>query len=323
MTGPARRAPFAVLVSLLVACEPEMVGPPQRACRSPATSASDAPAPPAYRACPLAARIGEFRVERSERFTAVSGSVAEAVVPGDVPELVEEAAGCRLLRRRRLACDPACGSGQTCGEGGRCVRYPDNLDAGTVTVEGLLCPVSMRPDPTGRRYWDTTLPHPALEPGARIHLAASGGDLPPFSLSGQGVAPLALDETTLRLDLGEPLRLAWQPGPPGPARVELTFAIDQHGVTPSTLVCEAADTGSFEIPAHLVGKLLAAGASGYPKLLASRQTVDRADLPPGCVELIVASPLERSLQVAGHTPCRRDADCPAGGTCNVGTQSCL
>ena len=88
-------------------------------------------------------------------------------------------------------------------------------------------------------------------------------------------------------------------------------------------MCEAADTGSFEIPATLTARLLAAGASGYPRLLAARQTVDRIDLPPGCVELVIASPVERNIEVAGHTPCRRDTECPPGRTCNTATQSCL
>jgi hypothetical protein len=320
MTGTIRALAPALL--LLAACGSPAGDASSATCRAAAASPAEA-GPLPYRVCPLAAKVGEFRVERAERFTGVSGSVAEAVVPGDVRELVEETAGCRLLRRRLLTCDPTCAPGMTCGDGGRCVRYPDNLDAGTVTLDGLLCPVTMRPDPTGCRYWDTTLPHPAFEAGAPIRLTASGGALPPFSLDGQGVSPLAIDEATLRLTPGQPLRVTWRPGAPGPARVELTFALDQHGVTPSALVCEAADTGSFEVPADLVGRLLAAGASGYPKLLGSRQTVDSVELPPGCVELIVASSLERPLQVAGHTPCRRDRDCPAGTTCNVATQSCL
>ena len=313
---------LAPALLLLAACGSSAGDASSPTCRGPAASPPEA-GPLPYRACPLVAKVGEFRIERTERFTGVSGSVAEAIVPGDLRELVAETAGCRLLRRRLLACDPTCAPGMTCGDGGRCVRYPDNLDAGTVTLDGLLCPVTMRPDPTGRRYWDSTLPHPAFEAGAPIRLTASGGALPPFALAGQGVSPLALDESTLRLTPDQPLRVTWRPGGPGPARVELSFALDQHGVTPSTLVCEAPDTGSFEVPADLVARLLAAGASGYPKLLASRQTVDRADLPPGCVELIVASSLERSLQVAGHTPCRRDADCPPGRACNVATQSCL
>ena len=294
-----------------------------RVCRPP--EPAEIPATPAvsYRRCPLASKVGEFLVELGERFTAVSGSIAEAPVPVDVRELVAASGPCRLLRRRLLACDPACTAGMTCGEAGRCLRYPDNLDAGTVGVTGLRCQVEMRPDPVSRHYWDTTLPHPGYAPGASIRLRASGAALPPFSLAGWGVAPLVLDEGPIRLEPGQPLRVSWRPGQPGPARVQLDLDIDQHGVTPATLSCEAPDSGSFEVPADLIGMLLAAGASGYPRMRVSRQAADSADLPPGCVELIVSSAVERSLDVAGHTPCRNDLDCQTPRRCNVASQRCL
>jgi hypothetical protein len=275
-----------------------------------------------YRRCPLERKVGEFVVELDERYTAVSGGIAEAPVPVDVREVIAEAGACRLLRRRLLACFPTCGAGMTCGVGGRCQRYPDNLDAGTVEVKGLRCQMQMRPDPTARRYSNTTLPHPGYTPGASIQLAATGADVPAFSLVGWGVAALALDEAPLRLEADQALRVSWQ-AQPGPTRVQLDLEVDQHGITPVTLSCDVADSGSFEVPADLVARLLAAGVSGYPKLRVSRQTVDSRDLPPGCVELIVASPRERSLQVVGHTPCRNDTDCPAPRRCNVASQSCL
>jgi hypothetical protein len=136
------------------------------------------------------------------------------------------------------------------------------------------------------------------------------------------VAPLELEGRPLALEPDRPLALSWRPGDPGPARLEVSLDIDQHGVTPATLVCESADSGSFEIPAELLGKLLAAGVSGFPKLRLSRQTVDSATVPPGCVELIVGAPAEPALTVARHTPCRADTDCP-DRRCNLATQSCL
>ena len=135
--------------------------------------------------------MGEFRVELTDSFTAVSGSVAQAVVPVDVRELVVESGGCRLLRRRQLACAPACGAGMTCGEGGRCLRYPDNLNAGTVSIGGLRGRVRMQPDPAGKRYFSTGLPHPGFTDGANIQLHASGGEVPAFSLAGRGLPALA------------------------------------------------------------------------------------------------------------------------------------
>jgi hypothetical protein len=162
------------LLVLLAGCAP----PPS------ATETIEVPPLERYQACPLATKLGEFRVDLTAHYTAVSGSIAQAVVPGDVREVAETSGGCRLLRRRLLACPQPCGPGMTCGEAGRCLPYPDNLDAGTVTLAGLARPVKMQPDPTGRRYWDTTLPHPGYRAGANIRLQASGGELPAFTLGG-------------------------------------------------------------------------------------------------------------------------------------------
>jgi hypothetical protein len=301
------------VASLLAACggspaspEPPPMGPPLAA----------------YRTCPLDQKVGEFRVELTESFTAVSGSVAEAVVPVDLRELVVESGGCRLLRKRQLICNPACSAGMTCGEAGRCIRYPDNLDAGTVRIGGLARPVKMQPDPAGRRYFTTGLPHPGFADGANIQLQASGAAVPPFSLAGQGVRALVVVDRPLTMEMDQPLPVEWQPGAARPVQMELTLNIDQHGLTPATLICRADDNGRLEVPADLVSRLLAAGASGYPQALLSRQTVDAVPLPPGCVELIVASAVQKSVTVAGHTPCRTDADCPAGRHCNMALQSC-
>ena len=276
-----------------------------------------------YRACSPERKVGEFRVELTASFTAVSGNIAEAVVPGDVRELVAESGGCRLLRKRQLTCVSGCGAGMTCGEGGRCLSYPDNLDAGTVRIGGLVRPVQMRPDPAGRRYFATGLPHPGFADGANIQLQASGAArVPPFSLAGRGIAALVPVDQPLTMEVDRPFAIEWLPVDSSPAAIELTVNIDQHGLTPASLVCRGEDRGRLEVPADLVGRLIAAGASGYPQALLSRQSADAVDLPPGCVELMVASAAGKSITVAGHTPCRTDGDCPTGGRCATALQSC-
>jgi hypothetical protein len=293
------------------------------ACASSAPEEPGPTGPPlmSSRDCPPGQKVGDFRIDLAASFTAVSGSVAAGVVPVDVPELVAESGGCQLLRRRRLVCATPCGAGLTCGEDGRCLPYPANLDAGTVRVGGLLRPVTMRPEPTTRRYFATGLPHPGFTPGADIHLAASGAQLPPFALAGWGVPALALVDGPLALAPDQPFVLAWQPGPPGPARIELTLNIDQHALTPASLVCHGADSGRLEVPAALISQLLAAGASGYPQARLSRQSADAIALPPGCVELLVDSGVSKAVSVAGHTPCHADGDCPAG-RCDTAAQTC-
>ena len=330
MTGSGRSRCFrphvAIALATVLWARCGEGAPPAKSARScrPPEPADAGPAPAySYRRCLPDRKVGEFLVELAERHTAVSGSIAESPVPVNVRQLVGQSGGCRLLRRRQLVCDPPCTGGSTCGESGQCQPYPENLHAGSVAIRGLRCQVQMQPDAISRQYWDTALPHPGYSSGAAIELVATGAEVPAFSLVGQGVAAFSLQGAPLRLDRGKPLPVSWQVADPGPARVQLDLNVDQHGVTPVTLSCEADDTGSFEIPLDLIEQLLAAGVSGYPKLRASRQTVDSVDLPPGCVELIVASVQERSLEVAGHTACRSDADCLPPRRCNVASQSCL
>jgi hypothetical protein len=280
------------------------------------------PGPLAYRPCEKAQKVGDFRVELAQQFAAVSGSVASEVVAADVPELVRELAGCRLERQRSLFCDPACGGGLTCGEGGSCVPYPENLDVGSVSVWGLVEPVHMEPDAQGRRYWDTDLAQPGFAPGADIHLQADGGSLESFTLRGFGVTPLEAPPQTLELVTRTPLTVRWQRGPAGPAHVQFTLNIDQHGVTPLTVVCDAPDTGQLTVPAELVTALFEAGPTGFPSARLERRSADSAILAPGCVEFSVRASLDLKLAVTGHMPCARNEDCLAGQHCDVARGAC-
>jgi hypothetical protein len=282
------------------------------------------PGPAGYRPCALGTRVGGFKVDLAESFTSVSGSVAAGVVPMEVRRLVEERDGCRLLQRRTLHCSPACESQMTCAEEGRCIPYPDNLDAGAVTVDGLAKTVRMTAHPQGRHYFDNSLPHPGFRAGADVRLTGAGSRaVAAFALRGWGVSALDVPPQMPVLESGRPLRLVWVPGPPGPARVEVSINIDQHGNTPSTLTCDAADAaGELTVPGELVASLIAAGVSGYPKALLGRVTTDSTSLAPGCVDLVVSARTERALAVAGHTPCKSDSDCPPPTKCVAGLETC-
>jgi hypothetical protein len=249
-----------------------------------------------YRPCPLGTRVGEFQVQLGQTFTAVSGSVASGVVPVDVRDLVEARGECRLLRKRNLRCDPVCPQGMTCGEGGACLRYPENQGLGRVTVGGLARAVTMTPSAL-ETYSETRLPHPGFAPGADIGLRTEGGALAPFALRGWGVAALESPGEPLLLEPGKPLAVSWAAGPPGPARVVLALDIDQHGITPVLLECTLADAGAATVPAELVDALFKAGTSGFPRLTLARQTADSATLAPGCVQLLVVAEVERAIKV--------------------------
>ena len=284
----------------------------------------DDPTPLRYKPCDRAEKVGDFSVELTSLYTAVSGSVAAAVVPADVPELVQELGPCRLERQRNLFCDPGCTGGFTCGEQGQCVPYPENLDVGDVSVWGLVAPVHMEPDGQSRRYWNTELPHPGFVQGGDIHLQASGGSARPFTLRGLGEAALTALEAKLELESEKPLNVSWAPAStgPGPQHVLFTLNIDQHGVTPLTVTCDVEDTGVLTVPRELIRALFAAGPSGFPSAKLVRRSADSLSLEQGCVEFGVRTSVDLRVNVSGHMPCTRDEDCLAGDQCDLARGAC-
>jgi hypothetical protein len=305
------RASLAILLAL-VACSGDG-----------ATSAAPPDAGPyVYETCAAATKVGDFKIQLEASFTAVGGAVASGVAPEDVPEMVSQEGDCRVLRRRNLFCNPPCGADTTCGEGGACIPRPTGLNAGTISITGLSAPVTMMPGQIGRHYDFVGLPPPGFQPGAAVLLQASGAEVAPFVLQGRGIAALEVPGDKLLLEPGKPFEVKWTAGPPGPARIALQIAIDQHGLSHASLQCDVPDQGAATIGAGLIDALIAQGTSGFPKLTAIRRTADTATVAHGCVELQVLNVVERSLVVPGHDPCRVDGDCPMGKTCALAIQTC-
>lgn len=239
--------------------------------------------------CDPSERAGGFAIEHGSDFSHVTGAVADGVVPEAAPIELLSAGGCRLVRKTYFVCDPACGAGTTCGPGGACVVWPENVDVGTVVVEGLLAPVSMTPTAVGKTYFATGLPHPPFEPGAEIALSAGGGGHGAFAIESAGVDPLERGEAEWTVAAGQDLVVTWAPGTVSEASIALSLGVDQHGLSPGAITCEAPDTGSLVVPASLVDALLDLGVSGFPTGSLARETVDSTDTSLGCVDLRVRS----------------------------------
>ncbi|MDP2308790.1 MAG: hypothetical protein Q8P18_22405 [Pseudomonadota bacterium] len=276
-------------------------------------------------ACPLATRYGGFEIVVNDDYSTVSGAVADGVVP--ITVLVEAARedaspgdSCVLLRRDNPYCEPTCDPGETCDFDGACLPYPANQDLGTIDVLGLREGVSMQPVVPGNTYFDTTLPHPVVDPDALVELRAAGA--PGFTL--RGVGPEALVPSTLAWVIGgAPLALAWNaPTGLGRSTIELRLTVDQHGLTPLTLVCEFADDGTADIPPALVEELLVSGVSGYPNGRISRRTADKVAVGAGCADLVVGYEVLPNVTVDGHTACDSHDDCPSGQHCNFPLETC-
>ena len=115
---------------------------------------------------------------------------------------------------------------------------------------------------------------------------------------------------------GEGLLVSWvAPGVEDVSRIHLVLDVAHHGGKKGEIVCDVADTGSFEIPESLVTELVNLGLAGFPTILVTRMAGAAGSLEPD-VALTIASPIERLVNT-GVTSCTDDTECPDGTTCRV------
>ncbi|MBL4682942.1 MAG: hypothetical protein JKY37_00010 [Nannocystaceae bacterium] len=136
--------------------------------------------------CDLGQRVGRFDVILEETYSAIDGEIREALVQTAVLTEAANEGGCRLIRSEFPFCDPPCGGGDACTEGG-CVPFPARMEVGVVTITGLEAEAVMEPA-ADSRYFKTDLPHPAIVAGASIELHAEGGG--GFTMQGAGFGAL-------------------------------------------------------------------------------------------------------------------------------------
>jgi hypothetical protein len=281
-----------------------------------------------YQPCAADTRVGGFEIQLGDGFTSVDGQVNDAVRSSDVPEVLGSEGECRLLRPVAVAtCMPQCpAASEECGPEGTCVPLPRARDVGTVTVRGLVVPLAIEPNDVTHNYTNPgvpMLPYPGFLPGADLRINTEGGDYAPFELRGWGVSPLVLSDDVVDVRRATPVRLAWEaPSAPGPARIDVRLTINFHGSNRAWIVCDFADTGAAEIPASLVDGLFAEGLSGNPTLEAARRSASSVDIEPGCVEMLVSSPVSTPVRVEGIVSCRTSSDCPPPQRCVEGELFC-
>lgn len=282
-------------------------------------------------ACEQSKLYGGFEVAMEEErgYSAVSGDISDGVIPATILELVGEEGGCKLMHKKNPFCDPGCASDEACNHEGQCVRFPVELNLGTVTISGLANPVSMEPAQPGNNYFFTGLDHPGFAPQADITLMSTGGELNPITLKGRGLESIDVITTELEIKEGQDLPLSWTaPTVETEARVYVKINIDQHGNSPVNMTCDFEDTGSGLISGTLITQLINFGVSGFPTIDFYRRTVDKVEVSPagleaGCAEFRVFSHIGYTVNVANHTPCKKDSDCSEGERCDQATETCV
>lgn len=267
-----------------------------------------------YAPCRQETHVGGFDIILGDGFTSVQGQVYNAITPSRVLDTLGTNGSCTWVKAPSLVCNPACSTSQTCGAGNVCVDAPVAQDVGTVTVAGMLADVSMAPRPPVYYYNFTgTLPHPGFTAGAGMRL-----DAPGFSLLGWGIDPLTIAGTTINVQSGAALPVAWSaPSMTGPAKVEISLNVNGHGLVGSHVECVVDDTGAFTIPEPMITSLLDDGQSGFPTLSVRRTTTDSVDTANGCVELDVESSVTLDVIIPGLESCNGDEDCTPPETCQT------
>lgn len=265
-----------------------------------------------YAPCALDQHVGGFDIILGDGFTAVQGQVFDRITPSRVSETIATSGACQWVRAPSLVCDPACAGGMTCGLDGTCAPTAVAQDVGTVTAAGLRAEVSMPPRPPAFFYNFTgTLPHPGFAAGAGLRVDGTG-----FSLLGWGIGALEVAATTVEIQRGVALPLAWTaPAEAGPAKVEISINVNGHGLVGSHIECVVDDTGSFTVPEPLITSLVDDGLSGFPTLTMRRTTTDSATVAGGCIELDVESAVTLEVTIPGLQSCDGDEDCTPPETC--------
>jgi len=279
--------------------------------------------------------IGTFQVQLNEEkpasngdpgtpaSTSVLGKMYDGAYPAQIVWEVDSFEGdCRLLTPRVPFCSTPCGGTAVCVEDETCQDYPKAHSAGAVTIEGLettdgatsitMCPIANNYQvPVG-----TTLKYPAFDSGGAIDLHAAGDYFGAFDLTTKGIAQLVITSDTPHLAPDQPVILAWESGAEDPdLTIHVKLDISHHGGTKGMIECDLGDTGGVEIPGALVTKLLTLGVAGYPTVIVTRQRKGSKAIPPGRVELVIASIVERTVTIDGLVSCTDTSECPQGQMC--------
>ncbi|HMI85200.1 MAG TPA: hypothetical protein VK550_13965, partial [Polyangiaceae bacterium] len=185
--------------------------------------------------------------------------------PQQVLKLDAEEAGCQLLVPKAPFCMGGC-MGGVCVDENTCMPYPMLVGVGTARITGFTGGELMLTEPSNKIYQPTpTLPADACSEGGAIEVQTDK-----FTLQGKCVTSLELTAKLMEkipVRTGMPVKVLWTaPGQAGISRVEIHLDIAHHGGKKGEINCDVPDTGSFDIPATLVTKLVSLGLAGFPTI---------------------------------------------------------
>lgn len=238
--------------------------------------------------------------------------------PRSIPRLLleDEDGDCELWVADIPSCPDGCESGFQCVSDDACQPYPEVEDVGDLRVFGLFDGETLLESiAPSFIYQSEALPYPPCEPGDAITLE---GEL--FTAEAPCIAPLVTEGPAPRVRRQEPVSLQWEaPGDPTLARIRILLDISHHGGKKGEIVCDVADSGSFDIPASLVTPLVDLGLAGFPSVILTRRVHSPTHLEGVSLEIVAA--VQRPVDT-GVDSCLSDDDCPEGSSCDVERVTC-
>jgi hypothetical protein len=263
-------------------------------------------------------------------YTSFGGIVRD----GDVLDSVvwtkaQEVDGCVLYKPEVPFCS-SCDSPKVCTGEEECKSTPQSINFGSITVSGVSMSdgtTTFSTDPVAPKMTYSAplaIAYPPAAAGTFVKLTGNGGDYPDFELQVPAITPLELlgdDPTPMKS--AQPLPVRWTPNASVTGvRIGILVNISHHGGASGKIVCDVEDTGTFDVPATLVTRLLELGYSGFPTVEVTREAIATKAISEGKIQFGLISSAIRNLAIDGMTSCKSNADCANGQTCLPTTKRC-
>ena len=172
-------------------------------------------------------------------------------------------------------------------------------------------PLSLSPATSMIVYQSPSLAYPPCEAGSKVTASSDG-----FALEAECIAPLELTgPEPLPVKTGEVVHVTWKAASGAKSLIRIGLDISHHGGKKGQIDCEVPDTGSFDIPATLVTKLIGLGLAGYPTINVNRVSLG-TDTKNAEASLLLSSAITRAVDT-GVKSCLDDVECDDGQTCSM------
>jgi len=251
-------------------------------------------------------------LDDGEGYSALIGRFFAGPTPDPFPlKLDTKEADCELKVPLLPFCNEAC-SPDVCTANDVCTPYPTPVAVGNIAVSGLGAALKLEPASSMIVYQSPSLAYPPCEEGAKVSATSDH-----FSLEADCITPLELTGADpLPVKTGEVVHVTWIAAATGTgSRIRIGLDVSHHGGKKGQIDCDVPDTGSFDIPATLVTKLIGLGLAGYPTINVNRVSLG-TDTKNAEVSLLLSSAITRAVDT-GVKSCLDDVECDDGQTCSM------